>query len=62
MLFEGAGTNTGDKTIEDKFFEHEVRLYRKKRKYNENANSLFRLNSIQTHFFVNFISVFSMLI
>jgi V-type H+-transporting ATPase subunit d len=25
-LFEGAGTNTGDKTIEDKFFEHEVKL------------------------------------
>nr|XP_054770740.1 V-type proton ATPase subunit d 1-like [Lytechinus pictus] len=26
MLFEGAGTNPGDKTLEDKFFEHEVRL------------------------------------
>ncbi|CAL1287838.1 unnamed protein product [Larinioides sclopetarius] len=26
MLFEGAGTNPGEKTLEDKFFEHEVRL------------------------------------
>uniref|UniRef100_T1IJ38 V-type proton ATPase subunit n=1 Tax=Strigamia maritima TaxID=126957 RepID=T1IJ38_STRMM len=25
-LFEGAGTNPGEKTLEDKFFEHEVRL------------------------------------
>nr|CAH7736772.1 unnamed protein product [Callosobruchus chinensis] len=25
-LFEGAGNNPGDKTLEDKFFEHEVRL------------------------------------
>jgi V-type H+-transporting ATPase subunit d len=25
-LFDGVGTNAGDKTIEDKFFEHEVRL------------------------------------
>lgn len=25
-LFEGAGTNIGDKTLEDKFFEHEVKL------------------------------------
>ena len=24
QLFEGAGTNPGDKTLEDKFFEHEV--------------------------------------
>lgn len=24
-LFEGAGNNVGDKTLEDKFFEHEVR-------------------------------------
>lgn len=23
-LFEGAGSNAGDKTLEDKFFEHEV--------------------------------------
>ena len=23
-LFEGAGTNSGEKTLEDKFFEHEV--------------------------------------
>lgn len=23
-LFEGAGNNPGDKTLEDKFFEHEV--------------------------------------
>lgn len=23
-LFEGAGNNAGDKTLEDKFFEHEV--------------------------------------
>ena len=23
-LFEGSGTNPGDKTLEDKFFEHEV--------------------------------------
>lgn len=23
-MFEGAGTNPGDKTLEDKFFEHEV--------------------------------------
>lgn len=23
-LFEGAGNNVGDKTLEDKFFEHEV--------------------------------------
>ncbi|CAF0775572.1 unnamed protein product [Didymodactylos carnosus] len=26
LLFEGAGSSTGDKTIEDKFFEHEVKL------------------------------------
>lgn len=25
-LFEGAGTNPGEKTLEDKFFEHEVNL------------------------------------
>lgn len=25
-LFEGAGNNVGDKTLEDKFFEHEVGL------------------------------------
>jgi len=25
-LFEGSGTNPGEKTLEDKFFEHEVRL------------------------------------
>lgn len=25
-LFEGAGNNPGDKTLEDKFFEHEVNL------------------------------------
>lgn len=25
-LFEGAGNDPGDKTLEDKFFEHEVRL------------------------------------
>jgi len=25
-LFEGSGTNPGDKTLEDKFFEHEVKL------------------------------------
>ena len=24
LLFEGAGNNPGDKTLEDKFFEHEV--------------------------------------
>lgn len=24
MCFEGAGTNPGEKTLEDKFFEHEV--------------------------------------
>ena len=24
MLFEGTGNNPGDKTLEDKFFEHEV--------------------------------------
>lgn len=24
MLFDGAGTNPGEKTLEDKFFEHEV--------------------------------------
>lgn len=24
-LFDGSGTNPGDKTLEDKFFEHEVR-------------------------------------
>ena len=26
QCFEGAGTNPGEKTLEDKFFEHEVRL------------------------------------
>ncbi|XP_070575749.1 V-type proton ATPase subunit d 1 [Ptychodera flava] len=26
LLFEGAGNNPGDKTLEDKFFEHEVKL------------------------------------
>lgn len=25
LLFEGAGSNPGDKTLEDRFFEHEVR-------------------------------------
>jgi len=25
-MFEGAGTNPGDKTLEDKFFEYEVKL------------------------------------
>ena len=25
-LFEGAGTNPGEKTLEDKFFEHEVNI------------------------------------
>ena len=25
-LFEGAGTNPGEKTLEDRFFEHEVKL------------------------------------
>jgi len=24
LLFEGAGSNPGDKTLEDRFFEHEV--------------------------------------
>lgn len=26
-LFEGAGTNPGEKTLEDKFFEHEVYIH-----------------------------------
>ena len=26
QCFEGAGTNPGEKTLEDKFFEYEVRL------------------------------------
>lgn len=26
-LFEGSGTNPGDKTLEDKFFEHEVVIF-----------------------------------
>ncbi|ELW56796.1 V-type proton ATPase subunit d 1 [Tupaia chinensis] len=26
LLFEGAGSNPGDKTLEDRFFEHEVKL------------------------------------
>lgn len=26
-LFEGAGNNPGDKTLEDKFFEHEVNVW-----------------------------------
>ena len=26
-LFEGAGTNPGEKTLEDKFFEHEVNIF-----------------------------------
>ena len=25
LLFEGAGSNPGDKTLEDRFFEHEVK-------------------------------------
>jgi V-type H+-transporting ATPase subunit d len=25
-MFEGAGTQPGDKTLEDKFFEHEVKM------------------------------------
>lgn len=25
-MFEGAGNNPGEKTLEDKFFEHEVKL------------------------------------
>lgn len=25
-LFEGAGSNPGEKTLEDKFFEHEVNV------------------------------------
>lgn len=28
MLFEGTGNNPGDKTLEDKFFEHEVSVQR----------------------------------
>lgn len=28
LLFEGAGSNPGDKTLEDRFFEHEVSLKR----------------------------------
>ena len=27
MCFEGAGTNPGEKTLEDKFFEYEVGQY-----------------------------------
>lgn len=26
LLFEGAGSNPGDKTLEDRFFEHEVSM------------------------------------
>ncbi len=26
MCFDGAGTNPGEKTLEDKFFEYEVNL------------------------------------
>lgn len=26
-LFDGSGNNPGDKTLEDKFFEHEVRFF-----------------------------------
>lgn len=26
-IFEGSGTNPGEKTLEDKFFEHEVHNY-----------------------------------
>ena len=26
-MFDGAGTGSGEKTLEDKFFEHEVRWY-----------------------------------
>ena len=26
LLFEGAGRNPGDKTLKDRFFEHEVKL------------------------------------
>lgn len=26
LLFEGAGSNPGDKTLEDRFFEHEVSI------------------------------------
>ncbi|EHB17994.1 V-type proton ATPase subunit d 1 [Heterocephalus glaber] len=26
LLFEGAGNNSGDKTLENRFFEHEVKL------------------------------------
>lgn len=26
-LFEGAGNNPGDKTLEDKFFEHEASIF-----------------------------------
>lgn len=26
-LFEGAGNNPGDKTLEDKFFEHEASVH-----------------------------------
>lgn len=28
LLFEGAGSNPGDKTLEDRFFEHEVSEHR----------------------------------
>lgn len=29
LLFEGAGSNPGDKTLEDRFFEHEVSMIMK---------------------------------
>jgi V-type H+-transporting ATPase subunit d len=32
-LFDDAGTNPGDKTLEDKFFEHEVRHFKTKKKW-----------------------------
>jgi V-type H+-transporting ATPase subunit d len=33
QCFEGAGTNPGEKTLEDKFFEYEVCAFKKNENY-----------------------------
>lgn len=38
-LFDGSGNNPGDKTLEDKFFEHEVSCSTLKLQFNGNLTS-----------------------
>ena len=40
QCFEGAGTNPGEKTLEDKFFEEEVSMLRNQEKLSSNFPTL----------------------